>query len=186
MSESESSSNLYEKDLLNRHFSYLKGFKNGPRTKDTNSFMDIEDDKLHELYFKASCISNKLVDVVKKELNRELRWHELRYQHWMVLISLFLNEASSPGAIADQISIDRPSLTRLIDYLVIRELVSRTRSHIDRRTIKLALTDQGLHLAKIGLKLFENISKSFKEKLTADELNYVLLLEEKILDTSKE
>jgi DNA-binding MarR family transcriptional regulator len=70
---------------------------------------------------------------------------ELTLSQYRVLIMLGAgSEAAS--ALADKLAVSRPSLTGVVDGLVVRKLVTRGGDPGDRRRITLALTDAGRQL----------------------------------------
>jgi DNA-binding MarR family transcriptional regulator len=67
---------------------------------------------------------------------------ELTFSQWTTLVALH-SGATTAGELAHSICHDAGSLTRLVDEMVKRGLVARSRSDIDRRVVTLALTDRG-------------------------------------------
>src|SRR5580704_879777 len=68
---------------------------------------------------------------------------ELSFSQWTALMALRDGRAATAGDLARNICHDAGSLTRLIDQLEKRALVTRQRSETDRRVIALALTPRG-------------------------------------------
>lgn len=71
-----------------------------------------------------------------------------------------LRAAGSEGKTCSQVGLDMvalvPDVTRLVDRLERASLVTRTRSHDDRRVVRVAITEQGLTLlAKVDQPLVE-------------------------------
>jgi MarR family transcriptional regulator for hemolysin len=54
-----------------------------------------------------------------------------------------LGDHQRPGALADELSLEGPSLVRIIDRLVAEELITRREDPVDRRAKILSLTDAG-------------------------------------------
>lgn len=63
--------------------------------------------------------------------------------HWLALVSVHLNPDSTCADLARDIAHDKGATTRLVDALVERSWVERNRDDVDRRVVKLSLTDAG-------------------------------------------
>jgi DNA-binding MarR family transcriptional regulator len=72
---------------------------------------------------------------------------ELTFSQWTTLVALH-SGITTAGDLAHNICHDAGSLTRLIDEMVRRGLVARTRSESDRRVVTLALTPRGRDLVE--------------------------------------
>jgi DNA-binding MarR family transcriptional regulator len=68
---------------------------------------------------------------------------ELTFSQWTTLVALYDGKITTAGDLAHNICHDGGSLTRLIDQMVERGFVNRSRSEQDRRSVKLALTPKG-------------------------------------------
>ena len=73
---------------------------------------------------------------------------ELSFSQWTTLVALHDGRITTAGDLAHNICHDAGSLTRLIDEMVRRGLVSRNRSEADRRVVTLALTSRGRDLVE--------------------------------------
>ena len=73
---------------------------------------------------------------------------ELTFSQWTTLVALHDGRITTPGDLAHTICHDAGSLTRLIDQMVERGLVSRSRNDTDRRVVTLALTPPGRTLVE--------------------------------------
>jgi DNA-binding MarR family transcriptional regulator len=73
---------------------------------------------------------------------------ELSFSQWTTLVALHDGRITTAGDLAHNICHDAGSLTRLIDEMVRRGLVSRNRSESDRRVVTLALTTRGRDLVE--------------------------------------
>jgi DNA-binding MarR family transcriptional regulator len=75
----------------------------------------------------------------------------LTFSQWTVLMALREWGSSTSARIARDICHDAGSLTRILDELEERNLISRVRSETDRRSVTLSLTSQGLALVEMLL-----------------------------------
>jgi DNA-binding MarR family transcriptional regulator len=73
---------------------------------------------------------------------------ELTFSQWTTLVALHDGRITSAGDLAHNICHDAGSLTRLIDEMVKRGLVTRSRSEADRRVVSLSLTARGRSLVE--------------------------------------
>ena len=73
---------------------------------------------------------------------------ELTFSQWTTLVALHDGRISTAGDLAHNICHDAGSLTRLIDEMVKRGLVTRNRSETDRRVVTLSLTPRGADLVE--------------------------------------
>jgi DNA-binding MarR family transcriptional regulator len=72
---------------------------------------------------------------------------ELTFSQWTTLVALH-SGITTAGDLAHNICHDAGSLTRLVDEMVKRGLVTRSRSESDRRVVTLALTQHGEDLVE--------------------------------------
>ena len=73
---------------------------------------------------------------------------ELTFTQWTTLVVLHDGRTMTAGEVAHNICHDAGSLTRLIDEMVGRGLVTRDRSETDRRVVTLGLTPRGADLVE--------------------------------------
>lgn len=68
---------------------------------------------------------------------------ELTFSQWTTLVALHDGRITTASDLARNICHDAGSLTRLVDQMVERGLVTRTRDEADRRVVRLSLTARG-------------------------------------------
>jgi len=73
---------------------------------------------------------------------------ELTFSQWTTLVALHDGRIKTAGDLAHNICHDAGSLTRLIDEMERRGLVTRSRSETDRRVVTLSLTARGSALVE--------------------------------------
>ena len=83
------------------------------------------------------------VNRVLPQLEVVFQDRELTFSQWTTLVALNDGKITTAGELAHNICHDAGSLTRLIDQMVERGFVTRSRSEQDRRSVKLALTSRG-------------------------------------------
>lgn len=88
-----------------------------------------------------------LVKLVNLSLNRALDQEmvalDLTAMQWRPMISIYNGTADTPAELARLAGVDTSAMTRTLDRLEAKGLLRRTRSHEDRRIIKIELTETG-------------------------------------------
>lgn len=113
-------------------------------------------------YLIAANIAYRLMETIKLEVNKELKSKNLYYKHWIILKLIYFNEAKTSTDIASIISINKSSLSRLIDYLETESLVERRKESYDRRQTNLLLTDNGRNIFSLGYDAFIKVPELFE------------------------
>ncbi len=88
---------------------------------------------------------NRLGFVARRQLAAafEAQGHKISAEEWAVLLILWNEDAVMPSVLADRTIRDRTTMTRMIDTMVKKNLVSRKMDAADRRKSLIVLTDQG-------------------------------------------
>lgn len=91
---------------------------------------------------------NRLSFLIRKDLNTRFRkaGHAISPEEWAILLVLWKKGPQSPGALADVTIKDRTTVTRLIDAMVHKGLVTRTEDAHDRRRSVVAVSERGAAL----------------------------------------
>lgn len=121
---------------------------------------------LHNSY--AFWIS-RLANVMQEEFNRRLQERDVSWPQWMVMNVLHHELATTPAAIADSIGVDRSAVTRLLDRLEKKSLAEREHDKVDRRSVKVRLTDEGKKQVKELNALAAQHQNHFLESLHSTE-----------------
>lgn len=90
----------------------------------------------------------RIVALISQGVERELEPKGLTNAQWVPLLKLYMGQASTVAELARGCDLDAGSMTRLLDRLEAKQLVSRTRSVDDRRVVNLELTAAGQAAAK--------------------------------------
>ena len=85
----------------------------------------------------------RVYSIMHERMEAALAGHDFTLMQWIVLLYLRDGIASTASDIAREFRHDSGALTRVIDQLQRRGLVSRRRSTSDRRVVDLALTAKG-------------------------------------------
>jgi DNA-binding MarR family transcriptional regulator len=88
------------------------------------------------------------INLVLPQMEALFEDEELTFSQWTTLVALHDGRIQTAGDLAQNICHDAGSLTRLIDQMVDRGLVTRSRSETDRRVVTLSLTPRGMTLVE--------------------------------------
>jgi DNA-binding MarR family transcriptional regulator len=108
---------------------------------------DEETDSIEQKTYRALI---RTASRLEAELNRVFRPHELTGATYNILRVLegAGDEGRSCGDIAERLIAEVPDMTRLLDRLERVGYVARERSKVDRRMVKVTITDRGLEVLK--------------------------------------
>lgn len=68
---------------------------------------------------------------------------QISAEEWAVLLIVSARKGITPGSLSEASLRDKTTVTRMVDRLVRRGFVARSRDDQDRRVVRLALTDEG-------------------------------------------
>lgn len=110
-----------------------------------------------------------LLALMRRELEARMAEHGLTDAQWKPLWLLKSGRAHTPIELARCADTDAGAMTRVLDRLVSKGLVERTRSEADRRVVYLQLTKAGeAAVAKVP-KLLASLNNDFLRGFTEDE-----------------
>jgi DNA-binding MarR family transcriptional regulator len=88
---------------------------------------------------------------------------------WVVLRTIFDTDETPPSALAEQTGLTRGAISKLIERLVLKKLVSRKEGNDDRRYQRIALTPAGRRLVPKLAAIADSNDQAFFSPLTARE-----------------
>jgi len=88
---------------------------------------------------------------------------------WVVMREMFADEQTSPGLLAERIGMTRGGVSKLVDRLVSKELITRRERSDDRRFQSIALTAAGRRLIPHLATLADQNDEEFFHPLSAGE-----------------
>ena len=83
---------------------------------------------------------------VSHSFARKLETSEVTVAEWVVMREMFGDEEISPGVLAERIGMTRGGVSKLVDRLVSKKLITRRERSDDRRFQSIALTAAGRRL----------------------------------------
>lgn len=110
--------------------------------------------------------------VLMKRFAGEDVWHDLSMREYDVLYTLSkCREPVRLGELHSHVLLSQPALSRLVDRLVERGLVERGPDALDRRGVRLSLTDAGrLAQRQVGRSHGRSVARAVNARLSTEEL----------------
>jgi DNA-binding MarR family transcriptional regulator len=106
---------------------------------------------------------------VSQAFARRLMESGVTVAEWVVMREMFDEEETSPGVVAERIGMTRGGVSKLVDRLVGKGLVTRREREDDRRFQAIALTAVGRRLLPKLAALADENDEEFFEALNAKE-----------------
>lgn len=91
----------------------------------------------------------RVLGSIAQAVDRRLADHDLTHAQWVPLYKLYRGECATMAELARDLQMDPAAMTRALDRLEAKGLVTRERSQADRRVVTLTLTPEGRHIAPI-------------------------------------
>ena len=107
---------------------------------------------------------------------------EITFSHWVSLMALRDGIASTAAEIARHMNHDTGAVTRLIDQLETRGLVTRTRDKSDRRVIKLSLTAEGRAVSGALTPRLVDFWNGLLEEFTRSDISNWITISAKMIE----
>jgi DNA-binding MarR family transcriptional regulator len=101
-----------------------------------------------------------------------------------IMFMLAVGKCATAADIAREYGIDASAVTRLIDRLEKRGLLSRVRSEADRRVVRLALTDDGRAMAEKVPMIFTTVLDKLLTGFSPEEVGFLKNMLRRILANS--
>jgi len=96
---------------------------------------------------------------------------DITTEQWSVLACLWNKDKVTQQKLCDLTSKDKPSMTRLIDNLEKRQLVTRVSDFHDRRINLIHLTEAGANLQSKATEIVQKIAARTLQNINEEELN---------------
>jgi len=117
---------------------------------------------------------NRLAFLVRSELQREFRnaGYDLTPEEWALLMVLWERAPLTIGALADLTLRDRTTVTRLLDGLNSKGLVTRINDAQDRRRLQVSVTEAGRSLAQPLAALANTVVERSTRGISEDDIDH--------------
>jgi DNA-binding MarR family transcriptional regulator len=100
---------------------------------------------------------------------RKLQVSGVTVAEWVVMREMFDDEETSPGVLAERIGMTRGGVSKLVERLVTKKLITRRERSDDRRFQSIALTAAGRRLVPQLAALADQNDEEFFHTLSAAE-----------------
>jgi len=110
---------------------------------------------------------------------------DITTEQWSVLACLWEKDKVTQQALCSLTAKDKPSMTRLIDKLEKRNLVTRVSDNNDRRINLIHLTDAGLALQQRATQIVHQVANKTLNNITDEELDTSRTVLKKIMANLK-
>ena len=105
------------------------------------------------------------------EINNKLAKYDVKYSQWLILDCLTQAEVDNPSKVASQLGMERATVSRSLDILESRNLVSRTHNLTDRRVVEIQVTAQGKKIAQQGVQRLEQLVQQITSEFSNSHIN---------------
>lgn len=109
--------------------------------------------------------------IARKKSSDYLKKHQVNYQQWRILKSIHLESAVTPAKVSTTTFTDSGTISRQLELLEARGLVSREKSKHDRRVVNLKLSSKGVHIANDGMNFICALLDTVKYEIGNQKIN---------------
>jgi len=148
--------------------------------KTNSADVEVSDLKKH-LGFWLRFVSNH----VSHAFAQKLQASGVTVAEWVVLREIYGKEAVSPSAVAGRTGLTRGAVSKLVDRLFEKKLVTREESSLDRRFQDVALTPAGKRLIPQLAALADENDSQFFSALAAKEKDSLLEILKKLVQANR-
>lgn len=113
--------------------------------------------------------ADRLNAFTRTTLNKELDRYGLKFNQWRLIHAISSKSIYTPAKLADELMIERATVSRYLDQLEDKECIRRSHNRLDRRVVDIALTPTGEKIAQFGVDLMDKAYKSVLNELSTDE-----------------
>jgi DNA-binding MarR family transcriptional regulator len=119
-------------------------------------------------------LMRKVLSSILQQADAQLAEHDLTYVQWLPLYKLLLCADATNAGMARDLGLDPASITRALDRLESKGMLRRERSTVDRRVVKLVLTDDGRAMAAKVPQVLSSVMNSHLGGFSHDECRLLL------------
>ena len=116
---------------------------------------------------------------------RKLEGSGVTVAEWVILREMFDSASTSPSALATATCLTRGAVSKLIDRLVQKNLVSRAEASGDRRFQDIKLTAAGRALVPRLARIADQNDEEFFSQLSAEERERLVAMLMKLVDANR-
>jgi len=130
--------------------------------------------------------ADKLNSFARTRLNKELNEYGLKFNQWRLIHAISSKAIYTPAKLADELMIERATVSRYLDQLEERDCIERSHNNFDRRVVDLKLTEKGKEVAKLGIELMDDAYKNMFSDFSSNENKHFVTLIKKLNDSIPE
>lgn len=98
----------------------------------------------------------------------------ISFDDWLNLLPIIRQDGISQKELAEILGKDKTTISRLVDSLILKGIVKRKISKIDRRSVELNLSASGIALHRTMLPVIESCNNDSLKKLNKKELELLM------------
>ncbi|NQT24109.1 MarR family transcriptional regulator [candidate division KSB1 bacterium] len=107
--------------------------------------------------------------------------HKILPEHWLILTLLSDGKPLNQQYIANRTVKDKATITRAIDQLIERKLISRKQNPKDRRANLISLLPAGKKELETLMKVFQKMEKGILDELSVEERKTTIALFKRLI-----
>jgi DNA-binding MarR family transcriptional regulator len=130
-------------------------------------------EKIHSLEESIGFTINVVGRLMKRALFLRLAEVGVTPTQWTVLMCLWEQDGLSFTELGNRLCFDHPTITGVVDRMEREKLVKRRRDHIDRRVVKVSLTQKGKDLKSVIVGAGEEVDKMTISELSTEQLGFL-------------
>ena len=135
----------------------------------------------HGLHDHVGYWLRRLSDEVHTSFERQIAGRGVTVAQWNVLVTVYYRQATTTAAVAQFIGIDPGAVSRLVDRLADKGLMTRSPDPESRRRLQLSLTDAGRALVPDLIRIADQNDEAFFGALSPEERAALLRLLKQLL-----
>jgi len=130
--------------------------------------------------------ADRLNSYARTRLNKELHIYGIKFNQWRLIHAISSKSIYTPAKLADELMIERATVSRYLDQLEDRDCIERSHNNHDRRVVDLKLTEKGEKIAKLGIELMDDAYQSMFSDFSKNENLHFVNLIKKLNDNISE
>lgn len=123
----------------------------------------------------------RLSDEVHHSFERQLAGHGVTVAQWNVLVTVHRGQATTTAEVARLIGIDAGAVSRLVDRLAAKGLMTRRPDPASRRSLRLSLTPAGRALVPVLIRIADGNDAAYFGVLPPGERDALIRLLRQLL-----
>ena len=150
------------------------------QTPENSSPDDDAEFKLDQFFpYQLSILSNRVSNLIARAYEEKF---DIRVPEWRVIVVLYAPGTLSASEIADRTLMDRVRVTRTLQALDKKGIVTRAQSETDGRSVRLSLTNYGREIYEEIIPLARDYEKEVLSTLSASDVKKLGTMISKLSD----